>query len=225
MTDDSKADSRAPAHVPYATLLSSLESLRKNGIPSTGKIDKTFFDSYAGSVQVQLLSAYRFLGFIDVDNMVLPILPQVVELEAEARKPILRKVIEGKYSRILALDLKTISPGQMEEAFRAFGIHGSTLVRCERFFVKACTELGIPISARVTGKTRTTAQSRAGKRPKASAKRVEDMPDDGGSRPPENASSWDDRLLAKFPEFDPTWPDQLKAKWFEGFERFAGAKK
>jgi hypothetical protein len=27
-------------------------------------------------------------------------------------------------------------------------------------------------------------------------------------------------LLAKFPEFDPAWPDPIKAKWFEGFEQF-----
>src|ERR1700738_856983 len=26
------------------------------------------------------------------------------------------------------------------------------------------------------------------------------------------------QLLAKFPPFDPTWTDDLKAKWFEGFQ-------
>jgi hypothetical protein len=26
-------------------------------------------------------------------------------------------------------------------------------------------------------------------------------------------------LLAKFPQFDPAWPDELKAKWFDGYER------
>jgi hypothetical protein len=30
-------------------------------------------------------------------------------------------------------------------------------------------------------------------------------------------------LLAKFPEFDPNWPDPLKTKWFEGFERLMKA--
>lgn len=28
------------------------------------------------------------------------------------------------------------------------------------------------------------------------------------------------QLLAKFPEFDPSWPDEIKAKWFEGFSQF-----
>ena len=26
-------------------------------------------------------------------------------------------------------------------------------------------------------------------------------------------------LLSKFPSFDPSWPDDVKAKWFEGFDR------
>jgi hypothetical protein len=27
-------------------------------------------------------------------------------------------------------------------------------------------------------------------------------------------------LLAKFPDFDPAWPDDIKAKWFSGFDTF-----
>jgi len=30
------------------------------------------------------------------------------------------------------------------------------------------------------------------------------------------------QLLEKFPTFDPTWPDEIKAKWFEGYERLLG---
>jgi hypothetical protein len=28
------------------------------------------------------------------------------------------------------------------------------------------------------------------------------------------------QLLAKFPPFDPAWPDDIKTKWFEGFQQF-----
>jgi hypothetical protein len=27
------------------------------------------------------------------------------------------------------------------------------------------------------------------------------------------------QLLGKFPSFDPGWPDDIKKKWFEGFDR------
>jgi hypothetical protein len=26
-------------------------------------------------------------------------------------------------------------------------------------------------------------------------------------------------LLSKFPSFDPAWPDEVKTKWFEGFNK------
>jgi hypothetical protein len=66
----------------------------------------------------------------------------------------LKKLIEDKYRNILALDLETISQGQLDEAFRKFEISGSTLTRATRFFVKACTELGIPIAKRFSERSR-----------------------------------------------------------------------
>jgi hypothetical protein len=29
-----------------------------------------------------------------------------------------------------------------------------------------------------------------------------------------------EKLLDKFPEFDPAWDQELQKKWFDGFERF-----
>jgi hypothetical protein len=33
-----------------------------------------------------------------------------------------------------------------------------------------------------------------------------------------DAGGWADLLVAKFPQFDPTWPVEIKAKWFEAFQ-------
>jgi hypothetical protein len=30
-------------------------------------------------------------------------------------------------------------------------------------------------------------------------------------------ASWNELLLAKFPSFDPAWPDEVKTKWFASF--------
>ena len=30
--------------------------------------------------------------------------------------------------------------------------------------------------------------------------------------------NWDKLLLSKFPEFDPSWSDELKLNWFKGFD-------
>jgi hypothetical protein len=42
--------------------------------------------------------------------------------------------------------------------------------------------------------------------------------------PTQQPPAWEAQLLAKFPEFNPAWPEQLQTKWFEGFERLMGAK-
>lgn len=31
--------------------------------------------------------------------------------------------------------------------------------------------------------------------------------------------NWAEQLLAKFPQFDPAWPDDVKSKWFDAFDR------
>jgi hypothetical protein len=31
--------------------------------------------------------------------------------------------------------------------------------------------------------------------------------------------SWEQMLLAKFPSFDPAWPDEVKKEWFTAFNR------
>jgi hypothetical protein len=31
--------------------------------------------------------------------------------------------------------------------------------------------------------------------------------------------TWEQMLLSKFPSFDPSWPDEVKSKWFDGFHR------
>ena len=31
--------------------------------------------------------------------------------------------------------------------------------------------------------------------------------------------AWPELLLAKFPDFNPEWPDEVKAKWFDAFEK------
>ncbi len=228
MSNEKSGTTTTPVYVPYATLISALDSLKRDGIPGTGKIDKTLWDSQSGAIQGQLLLAFRFLGLIDERNRVLPALPPFVEASPEDRKPLLRTLIEEKYSTLLSLDLNTITQGQLDEALRSFGIGGSTIIRAGRFFVKACQEVGIPISNRVTGKSRPNSSATPRKRKNGHSSRHQDdqavTGSDSHTKSSASASSWEEKLLDKFPQFDPDWPDDLKAKWFEGFGRLMNAK-
>jgi hypothetical protein len=214
----------APVYVPYATFISALDSLRVNGIPATGKIDKTLWPSQSGAVQGQLVLAFRFLGLIDDQLRVLPVLPQLASASPEDRKKLLRRIIEDKYRIVLDRDVKSISAGQLNEAFRTFeNVSGSTLVRAVRFFIKACQEVDIPISPRLANKTRNAAIARK-RRAGNGSRRPTDRPEEMVPQPPPQTGGWEEKLLEKFPAFDPSWPDDLKTKWFEGFERLMKAK-
>jgi hypothetical protein len=225
MANEKAGTTSTPVYVPYATLISSIDSLKRDGIPGTGKIDKTLWDNQSGAVQGQILLAYRFLGLIDEHNRVLPALVQFVNGTPEARKAQLREIVEARYHKVIALGLDTVTQGQLEECFRTFGVGGSTLTRAIRFFVKACQETGISISTRVAGKshaapapTATTKRRRA-----ANGSKHEDAGSNGGNSR-EHTSTWDEKLLEKFPAFDPAWNADLQAKWFDGFGRLMGAK-
>lgn len=37
--------------------------------------------------------------------------------------------------------------------------------------------------------------------------------------------SWAELLISKFPTFDPTWSDDVKTKWFDGFNQLMGKGK
>src|ERR1700733_9556715 len=97
MANEKPGTTSTPVYVPYATFVSALDSLKRDGVPGTGKIDKSLWDTQSGAIQGQLLIAFRFLGLIDEHNRVLPALPPLVEASPEDRKPLLKKIIEDKY--------------------------------------------------------------------------------------------------------------------------------
>jgi transcriptional regulator with XRE-family HTH domain len=49
--------------------------------------------------------------------------------------------------------------------------------------------------------------------PMAPVTRTLELPEE-----PEKPEGWENTLLSKFPDFDPAWSDEVKAKWFEGFK-------
>jgi len=219
MESENDAKASTPVYVPYATLISALENLRTHGIPGTGKIDKSIWDTQSGAIQGQLLIAFRFLGLIDDQNRVLPALPLLVKATPEERKAHLKKIIEEKYKSVVSLDLKTITQGQLEEAVRGLNVSGSTLVRAIRFFVKACQECGIPISKRVSERVRGPLSPTPRKHKPSNGVKRQGEEFQAIPPAPVQPMALQDKLLEKFPPFDPSWPDALKTKWFEGFER------
>jgi hypothetical protein len=45
------------------------------------------------------------------------------------------------------------------------------------------------------------------------------------ARTNDQAGSPEDRLIAKFPDFDPAWPADVQQSWFEAFEKIMALTK
>ena len=71
--------------------------------------------------------------------------------------------------------------------------------------------------ARIAKKLRTNGGKRKDtKKLSAGTNRNEAIPPATGQVP--DQLSWYEMVLAKFPSFDPAWPDDVKARWFEAFD-------
>jgi hypothetical protein len=73
----------------------------------------------------------------------------------DARRPLLRTLIEKRYQRLIALDLNRTSPRQLEEAMREYGLSGATHKKALSFFLQAARYAGIPMSPLLKARTRT----------------------------------------------------------------------
>lgn len=148
MTDESKL---VPPYLPYKTLLSSLENLGQ-GIPP--KIDRSIWKNQPGTVQSQILSAYRFLGLMSETTGPTESLKELVKNRATPG-PMLKKIIEEKYKPILAHDLSTMTTTMLGSEFEAaFGVDGETKKKSIRFFLQAAKANGFTLSKFLLDQTR-----------------------------------------------------------------------
>ncbi len=219
---------KIPPYVPYRTFQTFLELLLEEGIPD--RIDRTVWGSrFSGSSGTQLMTTLRVLGLIDPEGRSSQELDDLVHAEGEDRRSTLRHVLERFYGPVFELDLTRASKGQFHEAFRSFGTKEGVLTKCEAFFIRAAHAAGIELSKRIVAGRHGGSKSRvtpAQTRPrivtppvtvtdKLTASLAAEMATPSGSIKLELA----DRILAKYPEFDPAWDAAVQAKWLEGMTR------
>jgi hypothetical protein len=150
MSDESKL---VPPYLPYRTLMSSLENLGQ-GIPP--KIDRSIWKNQPGTVQSQILSAYRFLGLMDDSTAPTESLRMLVEHRVTPG-PTLKKILEDKYKPLLAHDLATMTTTMLNVEFeKAFGVDGETKKKGVRFFLQATKANGFTLSKFLLDQTRAT---------------------------------------------------------------------
>jgi hypothetical protein len=216
-----KGRKHLPPYVSYRTFRNFIDRLQQR-LPS--RIDRSYWgDLLSGSTGTQLMAALRFLDLIDVNGKPTEQLKPLVAARGEPRAQLLRDVTSHAYSFVLKsnLDIESATYAQLEEVFHnAFQLTDDVSRKCVKFFIALSGDAGMPISPFIIKRTRT---SRSGTGAKSIAKKgvlrtkrnalvpqlSEEMPE---------SNSWHNKLLEKFPSFDPSWSDELKAKWFAAFD-------
>jgi hypothetical protein len=217
-----------PPYVPYRTFQTFLEFLLEEGIP--GRIDKTVWGPrFSGSSGTQLMTALKVLRLIDLEGHPAEELELLVHAEGEDRRSLLRGILERFYTPVFELDLSRASKGQFHEAFRSFGTKEGVLIKCEAFFVGAAQSAGIELSRRIlagrhgTSRARNTSVASRSRTPVAPSptpeKIIASAPAEIVTLGPSVNLELADRILAKYPDFDPSWEPAVQARWLEGMTR------
>ena len=218
-----------PPYVPYRTFQTFLEFLLEEGIP--GRIDKTVWGlRFSGSSGTQLMTALKVLELVDSEAHPDAKLDRLVHAEGEERRALLRHILEGFYTPVFELDLSRASKGQFRDAFRKFGTKEGVLTKCEAFFIRAAQAAGIKLSQRILAgrhgasrsrNTGTSVRSRAAVavqvvNPRKNERTAEVEP---ASQELSTQLELADRILAKYPDFDPAWDPSVQTRWLEGMTR------
>jgi hypothetical protein len=214
-----------PPYVPYKSLRNFLDALKVN-IPS--RIDRSVMPSMSGALQSQLIAALRYLGLISEKGIPTQLLTSLVNSEGTLRQGVLKEMLTNAYPFLFkGFDLGRATTRQIEEQFSHAGAGGETVRKCIAFFMGAAKDAEIPLSPHIKpfkGVTRLgTRQRRVSVQQNGTSTQSSADPQPTG----EGYMTWAQLLLSKFPSFDPTWPDDVKAKWFSAFDQLMqqGAKK
>ena len=219
MADDKQERQPAPPYIAYKTFKNFLASL-KIAIPS--RIDRSVMTSYAGGVQAQITHVLRYFNLIDKDGHPTDKLAPLVHSEGAEHQKILREMAHAGYPMLFKppFDLEKATTAQLAEQFSKMAT-GETLRKCITFLLPLLKEAGINVSPHIKGAPKRNGNSKP-RKAKAPAPAADTGAGVTPPAPPPAAPpvmGWSELLLSKFPSFDPSWPDDVKARWFDSFEK------
>lgn len=131
-----------PPYISFRTLLNLVERMADNGTPP--RIDRTFLSGSEGA-KTQVIAALRSLGFIDADHNTTPLLTTMVK-NPDQRQEIVKALLEQHFSEPVRLGGINATQGQLQDAFKAYGITGDTMRKAVAFYLRAAEFAGVPVS-------------------------------------------------------------------------------
>jgi hypothetical protein len=213
-----KGRKHLPPYVSYRTFYNFVERLQQH-MPS--RIDRSYWgELLSGSNGTQLMAALRFLYLIDINGKPMEVFKRLVEAKAEQRTKLLHDITDDAYGFVLksSLDLESATYSQLVEVFHStYQLTDDVSRKCVKFFIALAGDAGLKISPFITKRTRSgTGTKSSSRKTVIRTNRNLIIPQEKDEIP--HTSSWHGMLLSKFPNFDPSWPDEIKMKWFSAFD-------
>ena len=208
-----------PPYVPYRTFRTFLELLTE-GIPD--RIDRSVWGSrFSGSSGSQLMTALKALGLIDATGRPQRELERLALAEGRERREAFRDMLRRSYGPVFELDLTRATRAQFHEAFRRFGAREGVLAKCEAFFIQAARDAGIELSQYITAGRHGDRRPSAPRASRAAGQAERTPPAGEGAAPGQAHPSLAlaQRILEKYPDFDPSWTPEVQASWLNGMTR------
>lgn len=202
-----------PPYVAFSTFWNFLQELHGRGSAPQVFEASVFGPTRSGATRSQLLIALRFFGFIDGEKRATDRLRMFLQ---QPDQEALRELVEAAYAEIIALDLQTATPGQVDEVLREMGAgQGATLRKARTFFVHAAKQAGIEVGPHLatgTGSVRTSSSSSR----KGRGRRTTSM-ESTSSEPKSFATGLHpflQGLIQELPE-DGRWSKTQRDRWLE----------
>lgn len=213
-----------PPYVSYKKFKDFLQFISTEGLPPC--IDKSFWEGkFSATAGSQITGALRFLKLTDNDNKPEEIFKNWSSADEEEQKKILSGVIKDAYKDIFSIDIVKATSQQLDNAFsKYYKAEGEVKQKCITFFKVFSQDVGIKLSTYIV--RRKKRQKRIDQ--KNNKKTIITNNKVGGIVPSSKIKTedkdWNILLLEKFPEFDPSWNDEIKSKWFSAFDELMKRK-
>jgi hypothetical protein len=207
--------------VSYGSFTSQLDKFAEAGGAPT-ELHPSVFDkkTFNGSTIALLVKAFRALGLTNEKNEPIPDRLDAL-IDVKTRKDAFQKLLRDRYATLIALPLEKANPAQFNEWFSKTGMASEAQRKAKTFFLHAARANGVAVSKYILEKsnTRTPAKRDKKRQAKPGSTNGGNVSDDIKRNTAENDPTFADKILAKFPDFDPTWTPEVQQKWFEGIAR------
>ncbi len=218
---------RKPPYLSFRTFKNFLDALHVSGVPT--RLDRSVMASKSGSIQALLLSALHFFALVSENGLPTADLEQLVQSEGRERQETWRRILTRSYPTLFKLDLQRATTQQVSEIFSREGLSSPDTVRkALNFFMLAAKDAGLNLSRHIKPyaghkSSRRVRASKGLTEPGASEGLTEPMPTielpNRIERQDNLFSKWQ-LALSKFPDFDPSWPEEFRSSWVKSLREF-----